>query len=101
MSLKTGKAAGNDTLNNRFLKELSSPQSSPLCDLFTYSLSTGQFPEAWKQAKITPIYKKNDSSDSSNYRLISLFYAVGKVLVKLVHKYVFNFFRDNDIITSL
>ena len=40
-SLKTGKAAGPDTLNNRILKELSSPLSSPFCDLFNYSLSTG------------------------------------------------------------
>ena len=99
--MKTGKAAGPDTLNNRILKELSSPLSSPFCDLFNYSLSTGQFPEAWKQANITPIYKKDDSSDPSNYRPISLLSAVGKVLEKLVHKYVFNFFRDNDIITSL
>ena len=91
-SLKTGKAAGPDTLNNRILKELSSPLSSPFCDLFNYSLSTGQFPEVWKQANITPIYKKDDSSDPSNYRPISLLSAVGKVLEKLVHKYVFNFF---------
>lgn len=100
-SLKTGKAAGPDAINNRILKELSSPLSSPLCDLFNYSLSTGHFPEAWKEANITPIYKKNDSSDPSNYRPISLLSAVGKVLEKLVHKYVFNFFRDNEIITTL
>ena len=100
-SLETGKAAGPNTLNNRILQELSSPLSSPFCDLFNYSLSTGQFPEAWKQANITPIYKKDDSSDPSNYRPISLLSAVGKVLEKLVHKYVFIFFRDNDIITSL
>ena len=100
-SLKAGKAAGPDTLNNRILKELSSPLSSPVCDLFKYSLSKGQFPEAWKQANITPIYKKDDSSDPSNYHPISLLSAGGKVLEKLVHNYVFNFLRDNDIITSL
>ena len=32
---------------------------------------------------------------------ISLLSAVGNVLEKLVHKYVFRFFRDSDIITSL
>ena len=77
------------------------PLSSPLCDLFNYSLSTGHFSEARKQANITPIYKKDDPSDPSNYRPISLFSAVGKVLEKLVHKYVFNLFRDNEIITTL
>ena len=82
--LNTGKAAGPDTLNNKFLKELSSPLSSPFCDLFNYSLSTGQYPEAWKQANITPIYKKDDSSGPSNNRPISPLSAVGKVLEKLI-----------------
>ena len=101
-SLKTGKAAGPDTLNNRILKELPSPLPSPFCDLFNYLLITGQFPEAWKQANITHIYKIDDSSYPSNYRPISLLSAVRKVLEKLVHKYIFNFFfRDNDVITSL
>ena len=70
-SLKTGKAARPDTINNRILKELLIPLSSSLCDLFNYSLTTGQFLEAWKQANITPIYKKDDSSEPSKYRLIA------------------------------
>ena len=46
-------------------------------------------------------YKKDDPSDASNYRPISFLSAVGKVLEKLVHKYFFNFCRDNAIISSL
>ncbi|MES9992730.1 MAG: reverse transcriptase family protein, partial [Candidatus Thiodiazotropha sp.] len=100
-SLKIGKAAGPDGINNRLLKELAHPLSYPLCDLFNYSLSSGTFPAMWKQANITPIYKKDDASDPSNYRPISLLSTIGKVLEKLVHKYIFNFFRDNAIITTL
>ena len=44
-SLKTGKAAGPDTINNRILKEVAGPLSHPLCDLFNYSLSSRLFPE--------------------------------------------------------
>ena len=33
-SLKTGKAAGPDTINNRLLIELAQPLASPLCDLY-------------------------------------------------------------------
>ena len=39
--------------------------------------------------------------DVSNYRPISLLNTIGKVFEKIVHKHVFNFFRDNNILTSL
>ena len=99
-SLKTGKATGPDHINNRILKELSRPLSSPLCELFNFSVSSGKVPDFWKQANITPIFKKDDASDPSNYRPISLLSCIGNVLEKLVHKYVFNFFRDNAVITA-
>ena len=42
---------------------------------------------------------KNDPSDVSNYRSIFLLSTVSKVLENIVHKYLFNFFRDNNVIT--
>ena len=83
------------------LKELVQPLSFPLTDLFNYSLTQGKVPDLWKQANVTPIYKKDDPSVVSNYRPISLFNILGKVLEKIVRKHVFNFFRDHNIITSL
>ena len=100
-SLPLGKAAGPDLINNRLLKELAQPLSIPLCDLFNFSLRNGKVPIIWKQANISPIHKKNDQSDVSNYRPISLLSTVGKALEKLVHKHIFNFFRDNHVITTL
>ena len=58
-------------------------------------------PDIWKQAYITPFFKKNDVSNPTNYRPISLLSSIGKVLENLVHKRTFNCFRDNQVITSL
>ena len=58
-------------------------------------------PDIWKQAIITPIFKKDDASDPSNNTPIFLFSCIARVLEKLVHKYVFNFFRGNAVITAL
>ena len=44
-SLKTGKAIGPDHINHRILKELSRPLSSPLCELFNFSISQGKVPD--------------------------------------------------------
>ena len=57
-SLNTRKATGPDCINNRILKELSRPLSSPLCDLFNFSMQCGEMLDIWKQANITPILKK-------------------------------------------
>ena len=88
LSLPTAKASGPDTISNKILKDLAQPLSSPLKDLYNFSLEKGKFPNIWKQANVTPIYKKDDPSEVSNYRPISLLSTVGKVLEKNVHKHV-------------
>ena len=101
LSLPVGKASGPDTINNKILKDLAQPLSPPLTDLFNFSLEKGKVSIIWKQANVTPIFKKDDPSELSNYRPISVLSTVGKVLEKIVHKHVFNFFQENHIITAL
>ena len=97
--LSLGKASGPDDINNRILRELHHELSHPLCSLFNYSIQCGKVPSIWKQANVTPIFKKGDSSDVSNYRPISLLSCLSKVFERLVFKYLFNHFRDNSILS--
>ena len=101
LSLPTGKASVPDLISNIILKELAQPLSSPLQDLFNVSLNKGKIPSIWKQANVTPILKKDDLSEVSNYSPISLLSTVGKVLEKIVHKRIFNFFQENHVKTAL
>ena len=82
-SLQLGKSSGPDRINNRILKELSSPLSRPLSNLFNHSMSNGIFPNVWKEANVSPLFKKDDPSSVSNYRPISLSNTIGKVMEKL------------------
>ena len=50
---------------------------------------------------MSPLYKKDDPSLVCNYRPISLLSSIGKVLEKIVHKHMFNYFNDDSIITCL
>lgn len=101
LALKTGKAAGPDAVNNIILKELAQPLSSPMSDLFNHSLASGKVPALWKQANVTPIFKKDNPSDVTNYRPISLLSTIGKVLEKVIHKHLYNYFHENRVLTSL
>ena len=101
LSLPTGKASGPDSINNKILKDLAQPLSAPLKDLLNFSLEKRQVPITWKQVNVTPIFKKDDPSEMSNYRPISLLSTVGKALEKIVDKHIFNFFQENHVITTL
>ena len=57
-SLQLGKASGPDEISNHILKKLATPLSSPLSNLFNFSLATGKVPLLWKEANVTPIFKK-------------------------------------------
>lgn len=88
-------------MNNKILKELSQELTEPLCCLFNHSLLSGKVPSQWKLAHVCAVYKKGDPQDISNYRPISLLSTLSKVMEKIIHKHVFNFFLDNNTITSL
>ena len=54
-----------------------------LAILFNTSIETSQFPNFWKLARVTPIFKGGDRSDKSNYRTISILPAISKLFEKL------------------
>ena len=40
--------------------------------LFNAAFSTGQVPQSWKTSLVTPVFKKGDATDTTNYRPISV-----------------------------
>ena len=100
-SLATGKASGPNGLNNRILKELATEISVPLCNLFNLSLQEGIVPDSYKEGNVCSILKKDDPSQPSNYRPVTLLNSEDKVFERLVFKYLYNHLIDNNILTSL
>ena len=100
-TLKLGKSSGPDTINNRILKELATPLSQLLCDFFNYSLIQCVCPNTCKEANVSLLFKKDDPSLTINYRPISLLNTIGKKMEKIIHKHLFNFFKEQNAITCL
>jgi hypothetical protein len=48
-----------------------------------------KYPTSWKIAHVIAVFKKGDKSLPSNYRLISLISCVGKIMERVIYKYVF------------
>ena len=70
--LNIHKASGPDGLNARVLKECSSEVAPVLAYIFNESLVEGVVPDEWRQANVTPVFKKGEKYDAANYRPVSL-----------------------------
>ena len=66
--------------------------------MFKKSLETGIFPSQWKQANICPVLKKNNKSDKTNYRPISLLNSSSKNLEKNVYKRLYEYLMNNNLL---
>ena len=63
------------------------------------SLDTGIFPDDWKKAKVSPVCKVNARNAPDNYRPISILPAIFKVIERIVHSQVLEFFTENNLLS--
>ncbi len=98
-NIDTTKATGPDSISPKMLREAGKSIVPSLTKLLNMSLSYCTYPSSWKKANVSPLHKKNDKSTMNNYRPISLLSCVSKIFERLIFKYVFNYLRDNKLIT--
>ncbi len=60
------KAPGPDNMHPRVLREVAE-QVSEITDIFNSSLESGQVPEDWRVANVTPLFKKGSREELGNY----------------------------------
>ena len=83
-SLKTGKAPGPDNLTKEHLCLDKINTARILVSIFNYSLRTGEIPDEWRLANVTPIYKQGNKLLPSNYRPVSLTSICCKIMEHII-----------------
>jgi hypothetical protein len=83
--LDVNKAIGPDGIHSRVLKECAEAMSTPLTIIFQRSHIEGRAPKLFKQANVSPIFKKGCKATASNYRPISLTLIACKVQESIQH----------------
>ena len=94
------KAFGPDRLKPRVLKELSSEIAPILKLIFCKSLETGVIPSDWKNANVTPIFKKGSKSNPENYRPISLTCICSKIMEHIIVSNIMCHAEINKILSN-
>ena len=74
--------------------------SVSLCDLLNKSLVSDIFPDDWKCARVTPLFKEGEPSDLNNYRPILVISVIAKVFERIVYDQSYNFLTNEDIISN-
>ena len=77
--IPSNKASGLDNILARLLKEASPIVTRSLTFIINQSITTGIFPNAWKRARVSPIFKEDLKTDPNNYRPISVLPVVSKL----------------------
>ena len=78
------KSMKPDGLHPRMLRELVEVIAEPLSATYQHSWLSGEVPEDWRLADVTPIYKKGSKEDPGNYRPVSVILVPEKVMEQII-----------------
>ena len=98
--MKDNKPPGVDGIPRKLLKEIVDKISTPLAKLFNLSLEEGIVPSGWKEANITPLFKKGSRNKPENYRPVSLTSVVCKLLEILIRDHMTEFLEKHKLINT-
>ena len=93
-------------LNYFFIKKVSDCLTAPLQLMFNRCIELGQYPESFKNAKVTPFFKNGNKDDPSIFRAISLLPIIGKVFERIIfdripfYLSVFEILSDSQFVFS-
>ena len=97
-NLPNKTSSGYDDLSNILIKQLSTVVCKPLCIIFNRSISEGVFPQEMKLADVIPIFKSKDRLVCTNYRPVSLLPVVSKILERIIHKRLYCFLTQHQLL---
>ena len=92
------KATGHDELPGKFLNISATIAAEPLAKLFNLSISTGEYPDILKIARVLPIYKKGESTDMNNYRPISILTHLNKIYETIICNQMKSFLNKHNVL---
>ena len=98
--INPNKATGSDGISGKMLLLCDDSVGIPLQIIFRNILSASLYPDIWKLANVTPVFKKGDKQLVKNYRTISLLPICGKILEKLIFNQLYTYLQTNNLITK-
>ncbi|MBY0580085.1 MAG: hypothetical protein K2P53_00155, partial [Rickettsiales bacterium] len=97
-SLKNNTSAGFDHISVHVVKSVFSIIESSLYHIFNLSIKSGTVPEQLKIARVSPIFKSGDDTNTSNYRPISVLPCFSKLLERIMYNRLNSYLTVNNML---
>ena len=94
--LKVRKASGLSAIPTWALRDACSIICYPLRDIINACITQSIFPDALKNAVVTPLYKKGDREDALNYRPISITTNLSKIFERILATQIGTYMNDTQ-----
>ena len=99
-NLNPNKASRSDGISGQMLLFCDDSAALPLKIIFENILLTSTYPDLWKLANVTPVFKKGDKQLIKNYRPISLLPICDKIFERIIFNNLYSYFNADNLITK-
>ncbi|CAB4010237.1 RNA-directed DNA polymerase from mobile element jockey-like, partial [Paramuricea clavata] len=98
--LSSAKATGIDKISSKILKLAAPAISSSLTYIFNQAITLCTFPDEWKMARVSPLYKNGQKNLPGNYRPISVLPAVSKVMERILYDQLYDYLTKFELLND-
>ncbi len=99
-NLNNSKASGYDEVGTDFIKLGAKYLAKPIAYLTNLSIDKAIFPDLYKIANVSPLYKGKNMLDPSGFRPVSLLCSISKILEKVICIQLTEYLESNKLISS-
>ena len=100
LGLKVNKSTGLDNVSPRILKDGAECLAGPILHIINFSLLSEAVPSGFKDARVSPQFKKGSRLDPSNYRPISILTTLSKILERAAHGQLVQYLEKHKLLSE-
>ena len=98
--LLTNKTTGIDKISCKIIKIAAPAISDSLTFIFNQAITLSSFPDEWKMARVTPLYKNGQRNIPGNYRPISVLPAISKIMERILYNQLYNYLTKFGLLSN-
>ena len=97
--MRNSAACGSDGLCIRFVKICLPSICHVITHIVNSSIASHHVPDSWKLTLVHPIQKSPKSTDTANYRPISILPTIAKIIERVVYEQLSHYFTTHHLFT--